>query len=94
MFRFSFVLELEKVSTNERPALDVQWFRGGLVFKAHRLLHHSTLGSRVKTKKKKKSTCSSGEEAFSSERSPEARLSSRCVKSHCTPYTWRFRVSG
>ena len=22
-------------------------FRGGLVFKAHRLLHHSTLGSRV-----------------------------------------------
>ena len=28
-------------------------FRGGLVFKAHRLLYHSTLGSRV-TKKKKK----------------------------------------
>jgi len=29
-----------------------QWFRGGLVFKAHRLLYHSTLGLRV-TKKKK-----------------------------------------
>ena len=28
-------------------------FRGGLVFKAHRLWHHSTLGLRV-TKKKKK----------------------------------------
>ena len=29
--------------------------RGGLVFKAHRLLYHSTLGSRVIKKKKKKS---------------------------------------
>jgi len=26
---------------------NVQWFRGGLVFKAHRLLHHSTLGLRL-----------------------------------------------
>ena len=32
----------------ERPC------RGGLVFKAHRLLHHSTLGLRVIKKKKKK----------------------------------------
>ena len=30
-------------------------FRGGLVFKAHRLLYHSTLGSRVIKKKKKSS---------------------------------------
>ena len=30
-------------------------FRGGLVFKAHRLLHHSTLGVRVI--KKKRHTC-------------------------------------
>jgi len=29
-------------------------FRGGLVFKAHRLVYHSTLGSRVIKKKKKK----------------------------------------
>jgi len=29
-------------------------FRGGLVFKAHRLLYHSTLGVRVTKKKKKK----------------------------------------
>ena len=29
-------------------------FRGGLVFKAHSLVHHSTLGLRVIKKKKKK----------------------------------------
>ena len=28
-------------------------FRGGLVFKAHRLLYHSTLGSKVMKKKRK-----------------------------------------
>jgi len=32
---------------------NVQRFRGGLVFKAHRLVYHSTLGSRVIIKKKK-----------------------------------------
>jgi len=32
----------------------VQRFRGGLVFKDHRLLYHSTLGLRVIKKKKKK----------------------------------------
>jgi len=31
--------------------INVQWFRGGLVFKAHRLLYHSTLGLRVIKKK-------------------------------------------
>ena len=31
---------------------NVKRFRGGLVFKAHRLLYHSTLGSRVIKKKK------------------------------------------
>ena len=31
----------------------MNWFRGGLVFKAHRLLYHPTLGSRVIKKKKK-----------------------------------------
>ena len=35
---------------------NVRRFRGGLVFKAHRLLYHSTLGSRV-IKKKKKAPC-------------------------------------
>ena len=32
---------------------NVKRFRGGLVFKAHRLLYHSTLGSRVKKRKAK-----------------------------------------
>ena len=36
-----------------RDTMDVQRFRGGLVFKAHRLLYHSTQGLRVITKKKK-----------------------------------------
>jgi len=31
---------------------NVQWFRGGLVFKAQRLLYHSTLGLRVIKKKR------------------------------------------
>ena len=31
-------------------------FRGGLAFKAHRLLYHYTLGSRVIKKKKKQGT--------------------------------------
>ena len=33
---------------------NVQRFRGGLVFKAHWLLHHSTLGLKVMNKKEKK----------------------------------------
>jgi len=33
---------------------NVKRFRGGLVFKAHRLVYHSTLGVRVIMKKKKK----------------------------------------
>ena len=32
---------------------NVERLRGGLVFKAHRLVYHSTLGSRVMMKKKK-----------------------------------------
>ena len=31
---------------------NVNWFRGGLVFKTHRLVYHSTLGLRVIKKKK------------------------------------------
>jgi hypothetical protein len=33
----------------------VKKFRGGLVFKAHRLVYHSALGVSVKKKKKKES---------------------------------------
>jgi len=39
---------------------DVKRFRGGLVFKADRLLYHSTLGLRVIKKKKKRSTSMAG----------------------------------
>jgi len=35
------------------PRRNVKRFRGGLVFKAHRLLYHSTLGLRVTTKKRR-----------------------------------------
>jgi hypothetical protein len=40
---------------------NVQRFRGGLVFKAHRLLHHSILGLRVIQKKQKdRAWCGAG----------------------------------
>ena len=39
-------------STTRPPAAQIQPARGGLVFKAHRRLYHSTLGSRVIMKKK------------------------------------------
>ena len=35
----------------------MEWFRGGLVIKDHRLLHHSTRGLRVVKKKKKLGRC-------------------------------------
>ena len=39
--------------SRERMTRNVKWFRRGLVFKAHRLLYHSTLGLRVIKKKKR-----------------------------------------
>ena len=38
--------------THTHSDRNVNWFRGGLVLKAHRLLYHSTLGLRVIKKKK------------------------------------------
>ena len=49
-------------------------FRGGLVFKAHRLLYHSTLGSRVIKKKKKKKK----DQIHMSPQVPHARLENPC----------------
>jgi len=46
---FGSVLDFKKVLRRI-----VKRFRGGLVFKALRLIYHSTLGSRVKNKKKEK----------------------------------------
>jgi len=37
----------------EVAGLDLEQFRGGLIFKAHRLLYHSTPGLRVIKKKKR-----------------------------------------
>ena len=39
---------------------NVQRFQGGLVFKAHRLLYHSTLGLSVIKKKRRSGVCSVG----------------------------------
>jgi len=36
-----------------RSEVAFEWFRGGLVFKAHRLLYHPTLGSRVIKKRRR-----------------------------------------
>ena len=59
----NFVLEALLETNNDEPRssrteeqllyINVQRFRGGLVFKAHRLSYHSTLGLRVMTKKMK-----------------------------------------
>ena len=43
-----------QLSSSEQPlSRNVERFRGGLVFKAHRLLYHSTLSLRVIKKKRK-----------------------------------------
>ena len=39
---------------------NVQQFRGGLVFKAHRLLYHPTLGLRVIKREGELTACTSG----------------------------------
>jgi len=43
---------VHRAALARRRRRKVQRFRGGLVFKAHRLLYHSTLGLRVIKKKK------------------------------------------
>ena len=48
------------VDVPHHPPRHLSWFRGGLVFKAHRWLCHSTLGSRVIKKKKKFGVWGSG----------------------------------
>ena len=49
-----------QLSVSEQPLYrNMQWFRGGLVCKAHGLLYHSTLGSRAIKKKENNGTCQS-----------------------------------
>jgi len=54
-FRVQAVREMP--STQEGSCRNVKRFRGGLVFKAHRLVHYSTLGLRVIKKSRKKVEC-------------------------------------
>ena len=49
------LLPLRGVVGGTWSSRNVNRFRGGLVFKAHRLVYHSTLGLRVIKKKKKSS---------------------------------------
>ena len=53
----------------------VNRFRGRLVFKAHRLLHHSTLGSRV-IKRKREEEAYKGKTAASAQSFQSARVGS------------------
>ena len=46
-------VHLRRAPVTQLLYINVQWFRGGLVCKAHRLLYHSTLGLRAIKKKKK-----------------------------------------
>ena len=43
---------LKRMHASVAPNRNVQWFRGGLIFKADRLMYHSTLGLRVIKEKK------------------------------------------
>jgi len=47
------MVDLAQPGVGFRGYGNVKRFRGGLVFKAHRLAYHSTLGWRVIKKKKK-----------------------------------------
>ena len=46
----------DNIIRDHRSTFHVNRFRGGLLVEAHRRLHHSTLGSRVRKKKKRRST--------------------------------------
>jgi len=59
---------------------NVPWIRGGLVFKSHRLLYHSTLGLRVIKKKKKKSQWLQGPTAVRSRPAARPILVPACPK--------------
>ena len=50
----SMGMDMQQVQKTKQPLYrNVQRFRGGLVFKAHRCVYHITLGLRVMKKKKK-----------------------------------------
>ena len=63
---------------------NVQRFRGGLVFKTHRLLCHSTLGLRVMKKKRRRRKAANSTSSiwFASEVSRFLLSEKRCASSH------------
>jgi len=61
------------------PSRNVKRFRGGLVFKAHRLLYHSTLGLRViKKKRSRREECGENHFCARSAAAAFANASCRC----------------
>jgi len=67
----------------------VKRFRGGLVFKAHIRLHHSTLGSRERKKKnrRREGTSSLTSSSFRSVRIPEFGIYGACTVNPATNET-------
>jgi len=72
----------------------VKRFRGGLVFKAHRLLYHSTIGVRVTKKKKKFPAERRFRRSFRRRFRRRFRRSLRgCRSCRCTPYRCRANAA-
>ena len=72
----------------------MQRFRGGLVFKDHRLLYHSTLGSRVIKKKKVRGEHNPGKSNFLSEYFTTQNLLHKCLAITSTTQLYNnFRCS-
>ena len=65
----------------------VLWYRGGLVFKVHRRLHHSTLGVRV-IKKQKEQTLRVGSFQLSSLARGMVWLENQRREIHCKTNRW------
>jgi len=51
---FAFLIGYEKAK--KHACRHLKRIRGGLLFEAHRILYHSTLGSRIRKKKQKRKT--------------------------------------
>ena len=70
---------------------NVQQFRGGLVFKAHRLLYHSTLGLRAIKKKKKGDRDGKAAHAARGEAERGAVVPRRRARNLFVPYSGALR---
>ena len=66
---------------------DVIRFRGGLVFKAHSLVYHSTLGFRVMKKKKKVGGCFADSSALEASLPMTLPSDAGTIKTGLDPFT-------